>query len=449
MSVTVRAVGRRESWTRVVLLGALSACRPASSDAAPPAPAVTASSSSPSSLPSPSPSSSPPGHAATIEVDLAGDVIPQQKVLANTIADVFANAPTCWRDADARVFNLEAPIGARESLTSDKSTLAYAAPPAWFADLYAASRASAFVVANNHACDLGPQGLADTAREAAKLSAPIVGVEANDPWKRVDFIERNGRHVCLVAWTTFLNDKGKKQRGCIDGEAGAKVARAELTSQGLDTIQRELGREGRWDGCDARIAYVHGGREYQTQIRPVLDQAAAAASYVDAVIVSHPHIPDGVEIVKAAAPRDAHADLAGRARDRGVPVFKSLGNFISNQGLGWTSGMSTELIQTDGVPDPLRIVWTRVAMIARLRFTWDDAAPLAHAPSTVRYGYTLAFIDREPIASIRLRAFPSTDAHTDATAEHLATAPKPFGPLLRDRCHVPSEAPPPCDPDAH
>jgi len=278
--------------------------------------------------------------------------------------------------------------------------------------------------------------------EGKKLNQPMAGAAEDDPFKRVEVIEKDGRKVCLVAWTTFLNDKGRKQTGCLEGAAGARVARAELGNKGIEAIHTELSKEGRWDGCDARIAYVHGGREYRAQIRPVMEQALAASPYVDAVIISHPHVPDGVEALASIAPREAKA-AGGRATGRSVPVFKSLGNFVSNQGIAWTPGMSVDLLDVNGVPDPIRTVWTRVAVIARLRFAWDEGAPDASAPSKVLYGYTLAFTDRFPPIAIRLRPLPN--GADDTVAAKLRKGPHPFSDLLDGKCRVDSEAAPACD----
>ena len=399
-------------------------------------------------------SASAPSGPVTVEVAIGGDAIPQVKVLANQIADIMAAAPSCWSRADARVLNLEAPIGERDGLPGDKTLLAYAAPPGWFADLYAGTHVSAFVVANNHACDLGPDGLAKTMAEAEKLSAPLAGAAHDDPWKRVDVIEKGGRRVCLVAWTTFLNDKGKKAKGCVDGSSGVKLARAELGKAGISEIDKQLSAEHRWDGCDARVAYLHGGREYQGQIRPVMEQAQAAAAYVDAVIVSHPHVPDGVELV--TRPKGTGT---GRRADGAVPVFRSLGNFISNQGVGWTPGMSADIVETGGSPDPIRTVWTRVAMIARLSFEWSAAAPKGSAPDHVRYGYTLAFMERDTPgeggpgkgkdpqfrAALAMRLRPLPSGPSDAIATKLAKAKPPFGALLSGKCMLAPDASPSCD----
>ncbi|MGZ3451319.1 MAG: CapA family protein [Polyangiales bacterium] len=430
----------------VLLMLVLASCRKGASDE-PPGVASGAPSTVPSAVPSAStfakePEKVPEKKAVSIDVALAGDAIPQVKVLANEIEDIVASIPTCFKNADARVFNLEAPVGERASLPGDKSILAFASPPAWFGKLNASSKASAFVVANNHACDLGPEGLASTVREAKTLNAPIAGADESDPWKRAEVVEKDGRRVCLVAWTTFLNDKGRKQKGCLEGSAGAKVARAELGKKGLDLIHEQLSAPGRWDGCDARIAYIHGGREYRPQIRPVLEQAQAASAYVDAVIISHPHVPDKVEAISSPAPHDPKA-AGGRKEGRSVPVFKSLGNFISNQGIAWTLGMSVELLEANGVPDPIRTVWTRVAMIARLHFGWEPTAPEHAPPTKVLYGYTLAFTDRVLPVQIRLRALPN--APDDPVAAKLRKGPHPFSDLLDDRCRVDAEAAPSCD----
>jgi hypothetical protein len=136
----------------------------------------------------------------------------------------------------------------------------------------------------------------------------------------------------------------------------------------------------------------------------------------------------------------------GRAAGRGVPLYRSLGNFVSNQGIGWTLGMSVDLLSKDDAPDPIHTVWTRVGEIARLRFTWQPDAPPNAPPTSTLYGYTLTFSDRsgEGMLQIRMRALPSGEG--DEIAARLRKAPKPFGGLLDDACRVDPDAPPACDP---
>lgn len=436
------------------VIGCATGCTRGNASSGPPEPATTSSSSLASGITDAALEGASDADAdasavskgpTQIDVIVGGDAIPQVKVLANVIGEVMKGVPSCWGSADARILNLEAPIGERKGLPGDKQILAYAAPPTWFADLYAVSHASGFVIANNHSCDLGPAGLADTVSEAGKISAPVVGAGPGDPWKRLDVVEKGGKHVCIVAWTTFLNDKGKKQRGCLEGANGAMVARAELKNVGLDEIHKQLGAPGRWDGCDARIAYLHGGREYKPQIRPVLEQASAAAAYVDAVIVSHPHVPDLAETIVAPAPKSDPTAAGGRVVGRGVPLYRSLGNFISNQGIAWTLGMSVDLLEKEGVPDPIRTVWTRVSVLARLRFGWDEGSKPGTPPSSVLYGYTLAFSDRGGNASLDIRLRPLPNGPDDPVAAKLRKGPKPFGLLIDAPCRIDEDKPPTCD----
>lgn len=421
-----------------LLLGLLALSCKRAPDHEPPTPAAASTSAEPHAV---VPKPPEPRPSTEIEVALGGDAIPQVKVLANDPKEIFAGAPACWNNADARVFNLEAPVGERKGLPGDKSLLAFAAPPSWLKQMVEASHASALVVANNHSCDLGPEGLAATVAEAKSENLKIAGADTEDPWKRVEVVEKGGRKVCLVAWTTFLNDKGRKQKGCIEGNPkgqGARVARAELGPAGIEAIHTELSKESRWEGCDARIAYVHGGREYRAQIRPLIEQAAAASAYVDAVIITHPHVPDGVDAISSPAPR-----ANGRPVGRSVPVYKSLGNFVANQGIAWTPGMSVELLDVEGVPDPIRTVWTRVGVIARLRFAWDAGVSEGAAPSKVLYGYSLSFLDRLPPLSIRMRPLPS--GADDVVAPKLKKGPHPFADLLDGKCRIDADAAPKCD----
>ena len=434
------------------LLVAAPACRRTIVDTAP-APAGSDAPAPPGSTSVASANDAAPRTKIEIELAIAGDVIPHRRVVEDDLDAIFASVPSCWSRADARVLNLEAPIGGRVAGKGEEQLLVYASPPDWFGKLATASHASVMVAANNHSCDLGPAGLSSTLTEASHRSMTIAGVSADDPWTPVEVVDKAGRRVCIVAWTTFLNDKGKRQTACVEGVEPypARVARAELSKAGTALLHEKLGGAHRWEGCDARIAYLHGGGEYRAQLDGVLEQASAAATYVDAVIVSHPHVPDAVEVI-AAPPRPAGADAeepaAARASGRGVPVFKSLGNFVSNQGYGWSLGMSAELITAGGTPDPLSIVWTRVAMIARLRLSWDADAAVGAPPSDVRYGFTLAFTERGPKSAptIRLRALPASVSEApDAVAAKLRKGPKPFAALLDAPCRLDDDAAPTCE----
>lgn len=372
------------------------------------------------------------GADGPVEIDLAfaGDVLPHGHVLESPLAPLLSGMPRFWHDADARVFNLEAPIGERDGLEG----LALAAPPGWLGELTRSLRPSAFVTANNHSCDRDPQGVTDTMSHAERLQVPVSGMvrladaDGRDAFMPIRVVEKRGRAVCLVAWTAFLNDAGEnlknpRVRGCVKGDAGAKVAYLPLGEYGEKAIHRILGAPSRFAGCDARIAYMHAGNEYRPQLDLTMLQARAAALYMDAVIVSHPHVPDAVTVIDVA--NDA-------GPPRRVPVFRSLGNFISNQGADWTPDKTGGIAQKNGQADQGRTAWTRVAMLAKLGLRWlpDQDRPL------VRYGFSLLFTEREH-DGLQLRAFPGEGS--DEVAERLRRGPQPFAGLLDDPCRLGSD----------
>ncbi len=368
--------------------------------------------------------------ATRIDVAFAGDVLPHTHVLDAPVAALLAGMPAFWATADARVFNLEAPIGERGGL---EGGLALAAPAAWLGRVTEILHPSAFVAANNHSCDLGPDGQASTVAGAAALQVPLVGLATSDgsasrAWDATRIAEKSGRTVCLVAWTAFLNDSGEnlsnpKARDCVKGQT--RVAYAPLGEYGVRAVARILATPGKFDGCDARIAYVHAGNEYRAQLDLSLAQARAAAPYVDAVILSHPHVPDAVRRIPVG--------------DRTVPVFGSLGNFVSNQGADWTPDKTAGIAFKNGQPDQARTAWTRVGMFARLGFSW--AAGSSARDFTLRYGFALAFTERDG-AALALRPLPS--GPDDAVAARLRTGPMPFSGLLDDPCRISTSAPLPC-----
>lgn len=383
------------------------------------------------------PEAGAPATDVTITLAFAGDVLPHGHVLESPLAPLLAGVPAWWHAADARVFNLEAPIGGRAGLEG----LALAAPPEWLAGVTAALHPSAFVTANNHSCDLGPEGVAETMTQAEQLAVPVSGMSrvadagGPDAFMPIRLLEKRGRTVCLVAWTAFLNDSGEnlgnpKVRGCVKGDAGAKVAYLPLGEYGEKAIHRILGAPSRFLGCDARIAYLHAGNEYRPQLDLSMAQAAVAAQYTDVVILSHPHVPDAVTVLQVA--RDGGAP-------RQVPVFRSLGNFISNQGADWLPDKGAGIAQKNGEADQSRTAWTRVAMLARIGLHW----PAADAPLEVRYGQQLLFTERND-GGLQLRRLPA--GSDDVVAERLRHGPQPFAGLLDDPCMISesAEAPLPC-----
>lgn len=292
------------------------------------------------------PTTSPPTSPAPIRILVGGDLIPHRPSLASpgAIASALAPLGELFKSADRVVANYEAATG---ELEKRAFRLAYAAPKEWLAALPAAG-IGAVSVANNHACDLNFDGVEATLDATRAAGLVTLGGDAKDPWQPRVLAERDGKKVCAVAWTTLVNAEGgcsRTVRLAIAPESPAGRTRA-VTA--LQRARRE---------CDAVVAIVHGGIEYQPQIPSMLALARQAADAgADAVVMHHPHI---------ASPVSVHNTKDGRA----VPIFASVGNLVSNQGESWKPPMhpvlrtNRRLVCVNG--------WTRLGVIADLAFDGD------------------------------------------------------------------------------
>jgi hypothetical protein len=238
-------------------------------------------------------------------------------------------------------------------------------PPAWLAEL-PGTGVSAITVANNHACDLGVSGVDATLAAADAVGLVAVGGDAEDPWTPRVLAERGDKRVCAVAWTTFVNAAGTCARS-------PRLAIAPPNAAGRVRVAAAIERARA--SCDATIAILHGGEEYQPQTLAMMAEAKHAADAgADAVVVHHPHV---------ASPVVVHQARGGRR----VPIFASVGNLVSNQGESWTPAMfpvlreNRRLVCVNG--------WTRLGVLADLAFDLDgEGARLA-------WGYRLIWTDNE------------------------------------------------------
>jgi poly-gamma-glutamate synthesis protein (capsule biosynthesis protein) len=144
-----------------------------------------------------------------------------------------------------------------------------------------------FALANNHALDLGPGGLAETRAELARLGIPAAG-----QGERLDL-----PGVSLVMLTDF--------------DSNASQAEGLLTPELLDRLLLP-------DASRPVVAFVHWGQEWRTDPGPREMELAQAmrARGVAAIVGAHPHAASG-------APRA----LGGGD----TLVIQSLGNFLFDQ----------------------------------------------------------------------------------------------------------------------
>lgn len=382
----------------------LGACERPSADGASPAERAAAPTTSvspslppavPPAAPAPTAPTAPPAPTAAarsgdLRVLLTGDVIAHRPVLIHPGALARALGPLAplFGSADGVLVNHESSTGATPTGHSREAELAYAAPPFWASEL-AGAHVSAIGLANNHACDLGREGLLATVASAQASKLGVVGA-GEAPWRAQVIASREGHDVCAVAWSTLTNGD---PRTCEGSLAYAPLGRAAERKVG-DAIAEARTR------CAAVVAVVHLGQEYKAQPPSVYALGARLAEAgADAVVVHHPHI---VSPLKTATTADG----------RHVPIFASVGNLVTNQGYAWRAPNPVVL------PDRLQVsanAWTRVGMIAELSVTpAANAAP--NARPRVRYGYHLVWNDKPKLERrgsdeiVARRVSPEADA---------------------------------------
>ena len=246
---------------------------------------------------------------ATLDVRAVGDVMLGR--LVGTIARQkglgypFAQARELL-GGDLTLGNLESPLTDRASPLRPgpyrlPASTAFAAP----------LREAGFDVlslANNHALDVGPQGLEDAATALRSVGVAPLGAGPTSAVAAQPFITTtSGLRVALFAF----NDVGDPEDSADEGRAA--WGRAWLNDDALAQLRAAR------PNADAMIVFVHWGREYAAQ--PTERQRAWAAKLVaagaDLILGAHPHVLQPVE------------PIASGIR-KGVVAF-SLGNFLFDQ----------------------------------------------------------------------------------------------------------------------
>jgi len=205
------------------------------------------------------------------------------------------------RDADLTVLNLEGAIeGAGDPLTKSGAIKRTARrTPA----VLAAAGVDAVSLANNHAADLGRDGVLETASALRDAGVAVCGAGADAE----DALSPHRERVANGSVDVALFGVCEREFGVAgaDDPGAAWVGHPDARRRVAETA----------DAADATLLVSHGGTEYvpfppverRRRLRRFVDDG------VDAVVGHHPHVPQGWE----------EAD--------GTPVFYSLGNFLFEQ----------------------------------------------------------------------------------------------------------------------
>lgn len=162
--------------------------------------------------------------------------------------------------------------------------------------------------ANNHDMDTGAIGIGETIDRVERFGFIHTGTFKSDK-KRYELIRVNDIKIAIVAFATEHNNK-----------------RCNLTKEGADFLLNDYSREkaadiisqARADGAELVFVCIHWGKENKTVNNSA--QEALAEELVDlgydCIIGSHPHVLQPFTVM--------YGD------NKAVPVFYSMGNFVSH-----------------------------------------------------------------------------------------------------------------------
>lgn len=203
------------------------------------------------------------------------------------------------------------------------------------------------MTSNNHTYDRGLSGIKRTLRVLRGAGLATAGTRL--PWeKNYALVSVKGLSVAVVSYTyetPKVNGKTTINSVVIPDEAASLIC-----SFAYETLDEDLDEVGstinaaRKAGADLVICYYHWGEEYERE--PNRWQEYIAEKTVDMgadiIFASHPHVIQRMEML--------NCERTGKE----VPVFYSLGNFISNQRM-----------------ETLNNRYTEQGMIGRVRLTYD------------------------------------------------------------------------------
>ena len=185
------------------------------------------------------------------------------------------------------------------------------------------------IFANNHMYDLGLATTERTVDALRSMGMTVSGAQhaGEDRWQIVNV---NGIDIGIVAYTyeTPRNGGRRTINAGILSDAAVECINSftqdneTALDQDLAVIAQQM-QSARDAGAQLVILYMHWGEEYQyspNRWQKYMAQKMADAG-ADIIFASHPHVVQAIEELKVET----------ESGEKTVPVFYSMGNFISNQ----------------------------------------------------------------------------------------------------------------------
>lgn len=191
---------------------------------------------------------------------------------------------------------------------------------------------------NNHMMDTGYDGMQRTLEILRQAGLKTVGSRLEGEDKGYAVVKVNGAKIGLVSYT-YETTQTASTSVTINGNPISEDSKRlinsfnyhDLDTEDYDRIQADM--DGcREDGADVVICYLHWGNEYEQKVNTQQEEMAQelANRGADVIFASHPHVLQKIDV------------LTSEESGQKVPVFYSLGNFISNQRTETLSNKYTE-----------------------------------------------------------------------------------------------------------
>jgi poly-gamma-glutamate synthesis protein (capsule biosynthesis protein) len=242
----------------------------------------------------------------------------------------FAYVKPYVSEADLALCNLETTLGG-----APYTGYPTFSSPDSLADAIADAGFDAIFTSNNHMLDRGTAGLRRTLEVARAAGLVTAGSRLSADEAASPIVRGAGIGVGLVSFTYESPRAGASRT--LNGIRIDEESRPLINSFGYEDLDGDLARVDeeirrvRAAGAEIVVCYFHWGNEYALSQNAYQEYIAsrAAISGADIIFASHPHVPQGMEYLSPAP-------------GRSVPVFYSLGNFISNQRTETTGSRYTE-----------------------------------------------------------------------------------------------------------
>ncbi|MFV0517939.1 MAG: CapA family protein [Aminipila sp.] len=181
------------------------------------------------------------------------------------------------------------------------------------------------ITSNNHMMDKGGNGLKRTLDVLRQRGFLTAGSRLNQEEDRFTIADVKGVKVGVVPYTYETpSSEGTAINGRLISEENANL----INSFSYQTLEKDLleikntCESAEKAGAEILVLYFHWGEEYSTSANQWQRQIAdyfVNNTNVDVIFGSHPHVLQEMEYIKN--------ETTGKT----VPVFYSMGNFISNQ----------------------------------------------------------------------------------------------------------------------